>query len=52
LAVMEMREAQTTRRSSRLKADRQNAPSWMMKPYETILRQISIVKTEVKKQSK
>lgn len=46
---MDINETQTTNKSSKLKADRQNAPSWKTNPYEINLRSNSIVNTEVKK---
>lgn len=49
LKNIETSETQTTNKSSRLKADRQNAPLWNTKPYDISLRSSSIVKTVVKK---
>lgn len=49
LKDIEMREEHTTKRSSKLNADRQNAPSCIIKPNEIIFKQISIVNTVVKK---
>lgn len=52
LAILEKTvnsETATTKRSKRLKNDRQNAPSCITKPYEMILKIISKVKTAVKK---
>lgn len=45
----EMIDTQTTSRSSRLKADRQNEPGCSTKPYETSFSSSSIVKMVVKK---
>lgn len=44
-----IRDTQTTRRSNKLAADRQNAPSWKTNPYTVNFRVSSIVNTEVKK---
>lgn len=49
LKNMDTSDTQTTNKSSRLKADRQNAPLWNTKPYDISLRSSSIVKTVVKK---
>lgn len=54
LAILENtvnNETATTKRSNKLKNDRQNAPSCKTKPYEIILKIISKVKTAVKKWS-
>ena len=49
LKPIDISETQTTSKSNKLKADRQNAPSCKTKPYEINLSNSSIVKTAVKK---
>lgn len=49
LKTIEIKETQTTKISSRLNAERQNAPLCRTKPYEINFSSSSIVKTAVKK---
>lgn len=47
-----IRDTNTTSKSRRLKAERQKAPLWKMKPYDISFMNSSIVKIAVKKMSK
>lgn len=45
---MDIKDTQTTTKSNTLKAERKNAPSWSINPYDIIFKNNSIVKIVVK----